>query len=303
MIQDLSGKPKDPRMPRPDSEMVTSEIIHHLQEAGEKMRTGFDDMCGVLHYKIIKRHENAAGKKLCGMCGDKEAGRGTWHCTRIISQPAYERYNGMFSYPCPAPEGDCPGFLKKPSVIRSPQPKKKGLPVPKGIRFLYYGRPGPGVVTVAWIESSPGTIVMGFSFCSPEDPWCKITGREIAMTRLYEHPLVMPYLYSPKRTVHETVRAVLTHDFQRVIALSPGATMLGTVPSWTKDLAKRLMGGTERDRRGRGKTLGEKLAWLRAKGIISQADTVRRRFFGAPVGIPLTIIARMMQDIHKLGNG
>ena len=52
------------------------------------------------------------------------------------------------------------------------QEKKRGLPVPQGVKFLYYGRPGPnhahqGVVTVAWIESSPGTIVMGFSFCPP----------------------------------------------------------------------------------------------------------------------------------------
>ena len=176
------------------------------------------------------------------------------------------------------------------------QEKRRGLSVLPGVQFLYVGKPGPGVVTVAWIESSPGTLVMGFSFCSPKDPWCKITGREIAMTRLYELPIVMPFLYSPKRTVHETVRAVLTHDFQRIIALSPGATMLGTVPSWTKDLAKRLMGGTEKDRRGRGKTLGDKLAWLRAQGLNLSAPPME-------IELPLTIIARMMRDIASLGNG
>ena len=157
------------------------------------------------------------------------------------------------------------------------QEKKRGLPVPQGVKFLYYGRPGPGVVTVAWIIPSPGILRLGFAFCSPGDKWCKIAGRDMALARLL-HPLVMPFLYSPKRTVHETVRAVLTHDFQRVTALSPGATMLGTVPSWTKDLAKRLM-------------VGYKLTWLRVPQ--------------PPVGIelPLTIIAQMMRDIASLENG
>jgi hypothetical protein len=31
---------------------------------------------------------------------------------------------------------------------------------------------------------------------------------------------------------------VMTHDFKRLAALTPGATMWGSVPSWTKDLAK-----------------------------------------------------------------
>ena len=169
------------------------------------------------------------------------------------------------------------------------QEKKKGLPVPPGIKFIYYGRPGPGVVTVAWTEPSPGLLHLAFSFCSPRDQWCKATARDMALARLL-HPVVMPFLYSPKRTVHETVRAMLTHDFQRIIALSPGATILGTVPSWTKDLAKRLMGGTEKNRRP--KTLGEKLAWLHAKGVLP-----------LKAEIPLTIIARMMRDIAALGNG
>ena len=175
------------------------------------------------------------------------------------------------------------------------QEKKRGLPVPPGVKFIYYGRPGPGVVTVAWIEPSPGILHLAFSFCSPKDHWCKITGRDQTLARLL-HPIVMPFLYSPKRTVHETVRAVLTHDFQRVTALSPGATMLGTVPSWTKNLAKRLMGGTERERRGRGKTLGEKLAWLRAHGLNLNPPPME-------IKLPLTIIARMMRDIAALGNG
>lgn len=204
------------------------------------------------------------------------------------------------------------------------QEKKRGLPVPQGVKFLYFGvtkgdrKKGvpqhQGVVTVAWIESSPGTLVMGFSFCSPEDPWCKATGRGMAMKRLYGHPVVIPFLYSPKRTVHEVARAVLTHDFGRLAALSPGVTMWERVPSWTKGLAGRLMGGTKRDRQGRGKTLGEKLAWLRAQGIDLGAPPLTGfpfsiasldKIFRPPleVEIPLTIIARMMRDIAKLGNG
>jgi hypothetical protein len=188
---------------------------------------------------------------------------------------------------------------------RPPQPKKKGLPVPEGVKFLYFGRPESGsrehqgVVTVAWIESSPGILVMGFSFCSPADSWCKITGRKIAMKRLYEHPLVMPFLYSPKRTVQETVRAMLTHDFERLAGIAPGVTIWGTVPSWTKNLAKRLMDGTERDRRG--KTLGEKLAWLRAQGL--NPDFLGGIYIAPPArDLLFNIMARMMRDIAALGN-
>ena len=197
------------------------------------------------------------------------------------------------------------------------QEKKKGLPVPPGVKLNYFGRPGPnhahqGVVTVAWIEPSPGLLHLSFSFCSPGDKWCKITGRDMALARLL-HPVVIPFLYSPKRTVHEVVRAVLTHDFIRIAALAPGATMLGSIPSWTKDLAKRLMGGTERERRGRGKTLGEKLAWLRAQGLNLNPSSLTSfpfsiasldKFFRPPleVELPLTIITRMMRDIAALGN-
>jgi hypothetical protein len=81
----------------------------------------------------------------------------------------------------------------------------------------------------------------------------------------------MPFLYSPKRTVHEVVRAVLTHDFMRLAVLASGATMLGSVPSWTRDLWKRRpVGGTE---------------W-------------ERRDWRSPIS--MGIIARMMRDIAKL---
>ena len=225
----------------------------------------------------------AAGKKLCGMCDFKTGMKKKWQCL----------HSPRFTCPVPDPQAGCLGYRQSGRSRRRPiaQPKKKGLPVPQGMKFYYYGRPRKGsndhhgVVTVAWIESSPGTLVMGFSFCSPEDPWCKIAGRELAMKRLYEHPLVMPYLYSPKRTVHETVRAVVTHDFMRIAALSPGATMLGMVPSWTKDLAKRLMGGTD----------------LNLLDRILKGCTWSR--LDKPIEIPLTIIAQMMREIASLGNG
>lgn len=195
---------------------------------------------------------------------------------------------------------------KGPLVAQS---KKKGLPVPDGVKFLYLGRPSKGVnwshkdweyyqqgvVTVAWIESSPGVLHLGFSFCSPKDRWCKITGRDMAMARLLT-PIVIPFLYDAKRTVHEVVRAVVTHDFMRLAALTPGATMIWErVPSWTMGLAKRLMGGTKRERQGWGKTLGEKLAWLRAQGLNLGVPPIE-------IELPLTIVARMMQEIAALGN-
>ena len=174
--------------------------------------------------------------------------------------------------------------------------------MPEGVKFLYFGRVQisdfyrpkggrrahhQGVVTIAWIETSPGTLHLGFSFCSPEDHWCKATGRNMALARLLT-PVVVPFLYDAKRTVHEIVRAVITHDFMRIAALTPGATMIWErVPSWTKDLAKRLMGGTESERRGNIKRLTKKLIGGPTP-------------FFPPFSIPVHILARMMADIAKL---
>ena len=233
-MENLSGKPV---RPAPES----GKAERPLKE---------EEYCGLTSGEPC--HEAGlidAGKKLCGMCGNKAAIKGVWDCTRLIPQPSYERYDGLSYYPCPAPEADCPGFLKKPSVIRAPQPKKKGLPLPEGMKFIYIGAPRgktkkgvpqhQGVVTVAWISPAPGVLHLGFSFCSPKDRWCKVTGRDMALPRLI-HPLVIPFLYDAQRTVHEVVRAVLSHDFVRLAALSPGATMWRLVPPWTKGLAKRM---------------------------------------------------------------
>ena len=129
---------------------------------------------------------------------------------------------------------------------KSLQEKKHGKPIPRGVKFAYIGKPGPGVVTVAWAETTPGRLRMAFSFCSPADPWCKETGRNIAVARLFEHSLNVRYLYSPKRIVHEVARAILAHDFVRLAGCLENEHLLaamqvkGHFPSWTKDLAKRM---------------------------------------------------------------
>lgn len=216
----------------------------------------------------------AAGKKLCGMCAAKAKAKGDWHCLNSYWAP--------LPCPVPDPENGCKGFNKKPSVVRPDQFKKKSLPVPEGVTFFYFGRPKSGsrghkgVVTMATITPEPGILHLSFSFCSPKDSWCKVTGRDMALARLL-YPVVVPYLYSPKRTAREVARAVMTHDFKRLAGLTPGATMWGSVASWTKDLAKRV-----ETRRVSG-----------ISGLIP---------FKIPIPlVPLDILARMMADIAKLG--
>ena len=179
----------------------------------------------------------AAGKKLCGMCKYKEADK--WLCMMCHS----------LACPVNDAEAGCAFFLKKPSAPRPPQPKKKGLPVAPGVTFLYFGRPGApgawhegdrahqGVVTVAIDKNSvQGVLHMGFSFCSPKDRWCKITGRDMAMDRLYDDPLVIPYLYDHRRTALDVIRAVLTHN-RRLTAFADAVPPLLKVPDWTRGLA------------------------------------------------------------------
>ena len=228
---------------------------------------------------IQKRHENAIGKRRCGLCARKAAGKGVWVCAPGASSVKRE---------CPAPHGICVSFLRKPSVIRPPQPKKKAHLVPEGVKFLYIRAKGhQGVVTVAWITPAPGILHLGFSFCSPQDRWCKATGRDMALARLI-HPLVIPFLYSPKRTVHEVTRAVLSHDFERLAALTPGATMYERVPSWTRGLAKRM-----------SKTRVVAIYRLprSAARIIANLKEFEIKH------LPLAIMTRMMRDIAALGNG
>jgi hypothetical protein len=212
------------------------------------------------------------GKKQCGLCAHKAEHR-VWVCTRAIPQPASEKYAGWVNYPCPAPS-DCPGFERKPEVVRNLQVKRKGLPVPKGMKFLYLGLPGSGVifigpksqkqagsqdhegvVTVAWISPAPGILHLGFSFCNPGHPgvpprsdfkgrpavrpdsFCKAEGRDYAMKNLYDDPLAYSFLYNAKRAVCDVVKATLNHDprLKQFASVPP----LLKVPSWTKNLGKR----------------------------------------------------------------
>jgi len=285
-MEDLSGKPSK----------ILGAAQHIPVDRGGDATTSFPaDPPPIGDLLAVEAERKAAGKKLCGMCGNKAAGKNVWICTL---SPA-------FKCACPAPEGACISFLKKPSVIRHLQRKKKGLPVPAGVKYFYYGRPaahsGPylghsphdhqGVVTVAWIEPSPGLLHLAFSFCSPEDRWCKTKGRDMALGRLLR-PIVVPFLYSPQRTVYEATRAILSHDFGRLAALSPGTTMWGAVPSWTKRLAGRLVAGEKRDRR-----IKRFAEYSLSKIILGGCPGITASQY------PLGIMAKMMADIASLGNG
>lgn len=234
----------------------------------------------------------AAGKKLCGMCGYRAAEKGIWRCKGV---PVTGKHGGVYFHTCPAPDGDCPGFQAKPSAPRPPQAKKKGLSVAPGITFQYYGRPGApgawhegdrahqGVVTVA-IDQGPGILHLGFSFCSPKDRWCKVTGRDMAMERLYDDPLVVPYLYNPRRSAFDVIRAVLAHN-RRLTAFADAVPPLLKVPDWTKGLAERTEGGFCRNP---------------ILSVSLPANKGRQRILMAPMEVPLRILAHMMADIAKL---
>lgn len=265
------------------------------------------------------RHKNAAGKKLCGVCAHKAKVKRIWQCT-LKGEPFY----------CPALSNSCGGFSQKSLHKKAPQGKKKCLPVPPGVKFLYVGAPSPGryldfgrrvpvsrgVVTVAWTSPAPGTLHLGFSFCSPKDRWCKATGRDMAAARLLKKTgptLTIPFLYDAKRTVREVVMAVCRHDFGKLEALCPGATAWGhpQVPSWTKNLVNVMKGGTaifisDFHRIGKrphvthafdalGYSLGISTPWDRMKKALQKDIHVPK-----PTGAQ--ILAGMMQDIAALRN-
>jgi hypothetical protein len=193
--------------------------------------------------------QQAAGKRLCGLCGHKAARKGDWSCTRKIPKPFLEEYDNLIYYPCPAPAGDCIGFEPCPRVKKSVQIKPERLAVPPGMIFLYIDR-----VTVAVLlrggDVALGSIHMGFAFCHSGNPkkglkpdrFCKATGRNEAMKQLYDDPLIAPYLYEPIRIAKEVTRAVLDHDLSRVsryAALLP-LMLYKRVPGWTRAIAKRI---------------------------------------------------------------
>jgi hypothetical protein len=268
------------------------------------------------------RHENAAGKAMCGMCGYK--GVGEWRCTHIHES---KEFGASAVWGCPFTSGVCPGFLKKPSVVKADQPKKKSLPVPEGVKFLYVGAPRGktrkgvpqhhGVVTVAYsIAEKCHRVEISFAFTNmgdPKkgirpDPYSKSEGRYQAVKKLRDGGyLTVPYLYDAKRTVHEVVRAVLSHEFERLETLcGPGTKVWGRcrVPSWTKALAKRM---EEREVGGRIRRLRVPPADAFAFMTPFFSTPCRGKTLAEVLGIrpkptPQQIVARMMVDIAALGN-
>jgi hypothetical protein len=203
------------------------------------------------------RHENAAGKKLCGMCSWKA--KGEWRCTN--------RMYGDLSCPLPAQYDICIGFAaKKNDAPRPSQKKAKGIcKVPPGVVMMYFGRPSrlasrhhgaighAGIITAAVrVKESPNLIEIGFSFCAPSikveksngqkikqpEPWCKVDGRDKALERLVINPLIVPYLYDPLKMARQAVKAMARHDWKRLsqFGIMP-AHFPDHVPSWTKNLA------------------------------------------------------------------
>lgn len=263
---------------------------------------------------VHKRHENAAGKKLCGMCSWKVKNK--WECS-------WRR-----SGPCPKEKPECVGFVQRRSTSHPPQPKKKALPVPEGVKFLYVGRPTwlsasrlapdgsegarnhEGVVTVAYCTYDTHIAYVAFSFCSPKDSWCRAMGRDMALARLRTSYLTVPYFYDAKRTVREVVRAVLSHDWKTLFNVanyvpSDLQHFQCSVPGWTRALAKRIW-TTKRPRpRIAFISTPMQLKDLFSKYCIEESveisgEPCKRPNINKPTA--QQIIARIMRDIAALGN-
>ena len=232
------------------------------------------------------------GKKTCGMCGYKIARQGgekEWYCTHPDA------------FTCPVPQSAtgqhicCPGFSAKPRKPRPTQLKPARLTIPAGVRFIYFGRPGPGVMTVAYsIHEKSQTIEMGYSFCSPMDNWIKAKGQDIALRRLNQRAVVANYLYEPRRLVVQIAQAMMERRFKNlgdVLFTFPG-DLKTTVPGWSRDLARRLKVRT-------WECLVPKVNWPITKKVEDEilSFVFRRR----PTADH--IMARMVQDILNLGGG
>ena len=228
------------------------------------------------------RYNHATNKRRCGMCGHKHAAKNMWLCT-------LDPTNAKDCYLL-----DCGSFLKKPAVIKPSQPKAR-LTIPAGVRFIYFGRPGPGVMTVAYsIHEKSQTIEMGYSFCSPMDNWIKAKGQDIALRRLNQRAVVANYLYEPRRLVVQIAQAMMERRFKNlgdVLFTFPG-DLKTTVPGWSRDLARRLKVRT-------WECLVPKVNWPITKKVEDEilSFVFRRR----PTADH--IMARMVQDILNLGGG
>lgn len=212
-------------------------------EDEKSFEIGEPDLLSGTPFVNADRHENAAGKKLCGMCRYRAAEKGFWRCSGV---PIPGKHGGVYFHTCPAPNGKCYGWHSKPSTPRPPPPKKEGLPVDTETKFIYIGRPPGGVVTVAYAIAEKSHIVeIAFSFCSPKDRWCKAIGRSLANERLGDRYLTIPYLYSPSRVVREVAEAAIKHDWEVLFCMANYAQsdlrpFKRSIPGWTKNLAKRM---------------------------------------------------------------
>ena len=231
------------------------------------------------------RHQNAAGKKMCGMCEFRNravAAGNIWRCLKGLECP------------WPEPENPCINYFHRTQKIKPP--KKGELPrltIPPGTRFIYFGRPGPGVMTVAYsICEKVHLVEIGFSFCSPKDPWVKSFGQQLAIDRLLKIPITAPYLYEPKRLVLQISQALME---RRISEISEMATIDGLkmsvsvweqrVPGWSKDLAQRLKVQT----------------WTCLMPRNTKVNRLRDMFVMLGPGLTAaTILARMKRDLENL---
>lgn len=251
----------------------------------------------------------AAGKKLRGMCVNKSPDKGRWSCSN--------------HFQCPTSLPNCPGFTEKPVGLRSLQSKKKGLEIPPGMSFLYFGRPwGPhsgatnhhGVMTVAFLPIDGHFLQLGFAFCHsgrhsgdpkkriPVEPFCKSDGRDEAMKKLYDDPVICPYYYSPTHTAWEVALAVLRHDFKRFNFLVLPPNFGRSIPSWTKKMAKKLDQAGERQRRLRRLARkSQKFSHSMRSHIKDALNYSLHGLFIKPNELSATkILAEMDRDIRKL---
>lgn len=95
-----------------------------------------------------------------------------------------------------------------------PEKKKlKKLNVPPGTTLRYYGwsrsrnnRAHRGVVTCA-SRVHQGRVWLGLAWCSPKDQFSRVAGRNLALERLYDDPVILPFLASPLKAQEEFIAA------------------------------------------------------------------------------------------------
>lgn len=102
-----------------------------------------------------------------------------------------------------------------------------------------------GVVTIVLeLDSNRRRMKLGFSFCSPDDPFVKRTGVENAIRRLQECPIEVPVLYAADLMAHEILKALCTRDWgtlEQVTTLEIHTeAWKRAVPSWAKKWWRRI---------------------------------------------------------------